>query len=140
MEPIPAEDEIRITATPWLDEVSEGRRGDSLEWPGRLEGDRDLQHRERIDTPRVRHLFPVPGLRLGALAPRVRVQPQPRQYGVSAASPAAATRCAQDFAQTEPSVRVVVDLRSGVAAHGVATAARSSSRWWSSSKATEPRW
>jgi hypothetical protein len=58
MEPIPAEDEIKITATPWLDEVSEGRRGDSLEWPAG--GDRDLQHRERIDTPRVRHLFPVP--------------------------------------------------------------------------------
>jgi len=58
MEPIPAEDEIKITATPWLDEVSEGRAGDSLEWPA--DGDRDLQHRERIDTPRVRHLFPVP--------------------------------------------------------------------------------
>jgi len=58
MEPIPAEDEIKITATPWLDEVSDGRPGDSLEWPAG--GDRDLQHRERIDTPRVRHLFPVP--------------------------------------------------------------------------------
>ena len=58
MEPIPAEDEITITATPWLDEVSEGRPGDSLEWPAGH--DRDLQHRERIDTPRVRHLFPVP--------------------------------------------------------------------------------
>jgi hypothetical protein len=58
MEPIPAEDEIKITATPWLEEVSEGRPGDSLEWPAG--GDRDLQHRERIDTPRVRHLFPVP--------------------------------------------------------------------------------
>jgi hypothetical protein len=58
MEPIPAEDEIKITATPWLEEVSDPRRGDSLEWPA--DGDRDLQHRERIDTPRVRHLFPVP--------------------------------------------------------------------------------
>lgn len=58
MEPIPAEDEIRITAAPWLDEVSEGRPGDSLEWPAAP--DRDLQHRERVDTPRVRHLFPVP--------------------------------------------------------------------------------
>jgi hypothetical protein len=58
MEPIPAEDEIRITATPWLDEVSDERRGDSLEWPAAE--DRDIQHRERIDTPRVRHLFPVP--------------------------------------------------------------------------------
>ncbi len=58
MEPIPAEDEIRITATPWLDEVSDARQGDSLEWPAHA--DRDIQHRERIDTPRVRHLFPVP--------------------------------------------------------------------------------
>jgi len=58
LEPIPAEDEIKITATPWLDEVSDPRPGDSLEWPA--DGDRDLQHRERIDTPRVRHLFPVP--------------------------------------------------------------------------------
>ncbi|HEY0318192.1 MAG TPA: hypothetical protein VGC49_07845 [Solirubrobacterales bacterium] len=60
MEPIPAEDEIRITATPWLDEVSDERPGDSLEWPAPSGSDRDLQHRERIDTPRVRHLFPVP--------------------------------------------------------------------------------
>jgi hypothetical protein len=62
MEPIPAEDEIKITATPWLDEVSaEARRGDSLEWPAPpYDSDRDIQHRERIDTPRVRHLFPVP--------------------------------------------------------------------------------
>jgi hypothetical protein len=58
MEPIPAEDEIKITATPWLEEVADDRRGDSLEWPAAI--DRDLQHRERIDTPRVRHLFPVP--------------------------------------------------------------------------------
>jgi hypothetical protein len=58
MEPIPAEDEIKITATPWLDEISDARPGDSLEWPA--PADRDIQHRERIDTPRVRHLFPVP--------------------------------------------------------------------------------
>jgi hypothetical protein len=58
MEPIPAEDEIKITATPWLDEVSDERRGDSLEWPA--DARRDIEHRERIDTPRVRHLFPVP--------------------------------------------------------------------------------
>jgi hypothetical protein len=58
MEPIPAEDEIKITATPWLEEVSGDRRGDSLEWPAASE--RDIEHRERIDTPRVRHLFPVP--------------------------------------------------------------------------------
>jgi len=59
MEPIPAEDEIKITATPWLEEVSDERPGDSLEWPA-PDVARDLQHRERIDTPRVRHLFPVP--------------------------------------------------------------------------------
>jgi hypothetical protein len=58
LEPVPVEGEIKITATPWLDEVSDARRGDSLEWPAA--SDRDLQHRERIDTPRVRHLFPVP--------------------------------------------------------------------------------
>ncbi|HEX7278074.1 MAG TPA: hypothetical protein VF255_00495 [Solirubrobacterales bacterium] len=56
MEPIPAEDEIKITATPWLEEVSGS--GDSIEWPA--DSDRDIQHRERVDTPRVRHLFPVP--------------------------------------------------------------------------------
>jgi hypothetical protein len=55
LEPIPDEGEIRITATPWLDEVEvpEG----TLDFPA-IEG--DVQHRERIDTPRVRHLFPVP--------------------------------------------------------------------------------
>jgi hypothetical protein len=58
MEPVPAADEIKITATPWLEEVSEARPGDSLEWPAAE--DRDIQHRERVDTPRVRHLFPVP--------------------------------------------------------------------------------
>jgi hypothetical protein len=61
MEPIPAEDEIKITHTPWLDEVSDARPGDSLEWPApSARGERDIAHRERIDTPRVRHLFPVP--------------------------------------------------------------------------------
>jgi hypothetical protein len=58
MEPIPGPGEIKVTATPWLDEVSDEQRGNSLEWP--VADDRDLQHRERIDTPRVRHLFPVP--------------------------------------------------------------------------------
>jgi hypothetical protein len=58
LEPIPAPGEIKVTATHWLDEVDEDR-GHSLEWPA-PEEDRDLQHRERIDTPRVRHLFPVP--------------------------------------------------------------------------------
>jgi len=55
LEPIPAEDEIRITATPWLDEVEAPES--TLDFPA-IEG--DVQHRERIDTPRVRHLFPVP--------------------------------------------------------------------------------
>jgi hypothetical protein len=58
MEPIPAEDEIKITATPWLEEVSSPRGGETIEWPA--DSDRDIQHREKIDTPRVRHLFPVP--------------------------------------------------------------------------------
>jgi hypothetical protein len=58
MEPIPGEDEIKITHTPWLDEVSDTRRGESLEWPA--DASRDVRHRERVDTPRVRHLFPVP--------------------------------------------------------------------------------
>jgi hypothetical protein len=55
LEPIPAEDEIRITATHWLDEVEVEES--TLDFPA-VEG--DVQHRERIDTPRVRHLFPVP--------------------------------------------------------------------------------
>jgi hypothetical protein len=55
MEPIPEEDEIRITATPWLDEVEVG--DSTLDFPA-IES--DLAHRERVDTPRVRHLFPVP--------------------------------------------------------------------------------
>jgi hypothetical protein len=60
LEPIPAPGEIKVTATHWLDEVDEEEagHGHSLEWPAAEE--RDLQHRERIDTPRVRHLFPVP--------------------------------------------------------------------------------
>jgi hypothetical protein len=58
MEPIPVEDEIKITATPWLEEVSDPRGGETIEWPA--DSDRDIQHRERVDTPRVRHLFPVP--------------------------------------------------------------------------------
>jgi hypothetical protein len=55
LEPVPAEDEIRITATPWLDEVEVEES--TLDFPA-IEG--DVSHRERIDTPRVRHLFPVP--------------------------------------------------------------------------------
>ena len=55
LEPIPGEHEIRITATPWLDEVE--APDSTLDFPA-IEG--DPRHRERIDTPRVRHLFPVP--------------------------------------------------------------------------------
>jgi hypothetical protein len=55
LEPIPAEGEIRITARDWLDEVEAPES--TLDFPA-IEG--DLRHRERIDTPRVRHLFPVP--------------------------------------------------------------------------------
>jgi len=55
LEPVPAENEIRITATHWLDEV--GVEESTLDFPA-VEG--DVEHRERIDSPRVRHLFPVP--------------------------------------------------------------------------------
>jgi hypothetical protein len=54
-EPVPAEDEIRITATNWLDEVSVEKG--TMEWTA-AEG--DVGNRERVDTPRVRHLFQVP--------------------------------------------------------------------------------
>jgi hypothetical protein len=58
MEPIPAEHEIRITASDWLEEVGAAdNREHTLEWPA---GATDVEHRERIDTPTVRHLFPVP--------------------------------------------------------------------------------
>ena len=59
MEPIPEEGEIKVTATPWLDEVSDSRPGESLEWPAPTVT-REVERRERVDTPRVRHLFPVP--------------------------------------------------------------------------------
>jgi hypothetical protein len=55
LEPVPAGDEIRITATNWLEEVEVEES--TLDFPA-IEG--DIAHRERIDTPRVRHLFPVP--------------------------------------------------------------------------------
>jgi hypothetical protein len=55
LEPIPDAEEIRITATHWLDEVEVEES--TLDFPA-VEG--DVEHRERIDTPRVRHLFPVP--------------------------------------------------------------------------------
>jgi hypothetical protein len=56
MEPVPAEDEIRITANDWLDEVS--AHDGTMEWTA-AEGE-NICHRERVDTPRVRHLFQVP--------------------------------------------------------------------------------
>jgi hypothetical protein len=64
LEPVPAEGEIRITATPWLDEVEMDGGAGTLEWPAGHSGaerrERTDTPRERIDTPRVRHLFPVP--------------------------------------------------------------------------------
>jgi hypothetical protein len=62
LEPVPAEDEIRVTdARDWMEEVEEDARVEveesTLDFPA-VEG--DVEHRERIDTPRVRHLFPVP--------------------------------------------------------------------------------
>ncbi len=55
MEPIPEEEEIRITATAWLDEVEVD--SSTLDFQA---VESDLAHRERVDSPRVRHLFPVP--------------------------------------------------------------------------------
>jgi hypothetical protein len=55
LEPVPAEHEIRITATDWLDEVE--AEESTLNFPA---VDSHIDERERIDTPRVRHLFPVP--------------------------------------------------------------------------------
>ncbi|HEY5977206.1 MAG TPA: hypothetical protein VIT85_05070 [Solirubrobacterales bacterium] len=55
MEPVPAEDEIRITATNWLDEVE--LEESTLDFPA---VEHDIASRERVDTPRVRHLFQVP--------------------------------------------------------------------------------
>jgi hypothetical protein len=55
LEPVPVEEEIRITATDWLEEVEVDES--TLDFPA-VEG--DVSHRERIDSPRVRHLFPVP--------------------------------------------------------------------------------
>jgi hypothetical protein len=55
LEPVPAEDEIRITATDWLDEVEVDES--TLDFPA---VDGHIDERERIDSPRVRHLFPVP--------------------------------------------------------------------------------
>ena len=57
LEPVPVEDEIRITVTDWLEEVEVEDDAGTIEWPA---GGSDVEHRERIDTPRVRHLFPVP--------------------------------------------------------------------------------
>lgn len=62
LEPVPAEEEIRITdARDWMEEVEEDERAaveeSTLNFPAVAA---DLEHRERIDTPRVRHLFPVP--------------------------------------------------------------------------------
>ncbi len=60
LEPVPGADEIRITATNWLEEVERDDRVEdeaTLDFPAVADGP---GHRERIDTPRVRHLFPVP--------------------------------------------------------------------------------
>jgi hypothetical protein len=56
MEPVPAENEIRITANNWLDEVSVEKG--TMEWTA-AQGE-GVGDRERLDTPRVRHLFQVP--------------------------------------------------------------------------------
>jgi hypothetical protein len=55
-EPEPAQHEIRIEATNWLDEVSVEKG--TMEWTAAQSG--GIGDRERVDTPRVRHLFEVP--------------------------------------------------------------------------------
>lgn len=57
----PVEEERSGRRSDWLREVTRGR-GETLEWPAGEEGENrpPPQHRDRIDTPRVRHLFPVP--------------------------------------------------------------------------------
>lgn len=55
LEPVPAEGEIRITVRDWMDEAEVEES--TLDFPAVAD---DLARRERIDTPRVRHLFPVP--------------------------------------------------------------------------------
>jgi hypothetical protein len=56
MEPVPAEDEIRITATDWLDEVEVEAGAGTIEWPAGGTG----EPHDPIDSPTVRHLFPAP--------------------------------------------------------------------------------
>jgi hypothetical protein len=62
LEPDPPEEELELDQEnemidrDWLSEVA---RDATLEWPA-AEGERRPSQRERIDTPRVRHLFPVP--------------------------------------------------------------------------------
>jgi hypothetical protein len=56
MEPVPAQNEIRIRPTNWLDEVSVEKG--TMEWTAAQSG--GIGDREPVDTPRVRHLFPVP--------------------------------------------------------------------------------
>jgi hypothetical protein len=56
-EPEPRQEhETEMSGRDWLSEVG---RDATLEWPA-SKGERRPQDRERIDTPRVRHLFPVP--------------------------------------------------------------------------------
>lgn len=43
----------------WLSEIS-AEAGQTLEWPTAESGDPRPAERQRVDTPRVRHLFPVP--------------------------------------------------------------------------------
>jgi hypothetical protein len=50
------EQESEMKSRDWLSEVA---RDATLEWPA-SSGERRPRDRERIDTPRVRHLFPVP--------------------------------------------------------------------------------
>ena len=68
LEPVPAEDEIRITATPWLDEVSEVRGGARSTAAA---ASATSSTASRSTPPRPPPL-PGPGRRLGGRAARVR--------------------------------------------------------------------
>ncbi len=46
-------------ANDWMSEIS-AEGGSTLEWPATGTSDPRPTHRDRVDTPRVRHLFPVP--------------------------------------------------------------------------------
>jgi len=53
-------EEDEMNARDWLSEIGAEAEGGTLEWPQSDLTEPHLPERERVDTPRVRHLFPVP--------------------------------------------------------------------------------